>query len=157
MSELNIKDILGKYFDNYEEIFFLHEKNISYIYSATNKQNGKEVCLKVIDKKILELGDYDYLIELINREETITKLCNSKYTMNFYQKMENENYIIFELEYIEKNIKQYLQTEEINNTLFKEIVIELANALKIIHSNGVIHRDIKPENIYIMEFRYYFI
>ena len=143
MSELNIKDILGKYFDNYEEIFFLHEKNISYIYSATNKQSGKEVCLKVIDKKILELGDYDYLIELINREETITKLCNSKYTMNFYQKMENENYIIFELEYIEKNIKQYLQTEEINNTLFKEIVIELANALKIIHSNGVIHRDQK--------------
>jgi serine/threonine protein kinase len=70
--------------------------------------------------------------------------------MNFNQKMENENYIIFELEYIENNIKEYLPTEEIN-TLFKEIVIELANALKIIHSNGVIHRDIKPENIYIEE------
>ena len=95
MSTPKIKDVLGKYYDNYQSIFFDMKTNISYIYQAENKQNGKQVCLKVIDKKQLELGDYDFLIEQLNREETITKLCNSENTINFYQKMENENYIIF--------------------------------------------------------------
>ena len=149
MSLPNMRDVLGKYYDNYRDIFFYEKTNIGYIYQGENKQNGKQVCLKVIDKKQLELGDYDFLIEQLNREETITKLCNSENTINFYQKMENKNYIIYELEYIGKSISQYLRTEDINNTLFKEIVIGLANALKTIHSKGVMHRDIRPDNIYI--------
>ena len=149
MSEPKLNDLLGKYSENYQDTWFIGKTNISYIYHAERKDNEKEVCLKVIDKQLLELGDYDFLIEQINREETITKLCNSESTINLYQRIDNQNYIIFELEYFEHNLKYFINNEIINNTVFKEIVIGLANALKVIHSKGVMHRDIKPDNIYI--------
>jgi len=148
---MSIKNILGDNYIDYEDINYVSETNQGKIYRAFNKISQKECVLKVIDKSQLQLGDYDFLIEQINREEEITKLCNSDYTVNFYRRIENKDYIIFELENFEKDLKEYLSDngEITNKEFFKKIIISIANALKILQNKGVMHRDIKPNNIFI--------
>ena len=149
-----MKDILGTYLDDYEDINFEEETNQSKLYRAYNKHEKRLCFLKVINKKQLELGDYDFLLEQINREEEITKLCNSENTVNFYRRIEFQENIIFELEDCEMDLKKYLFENgelENNQKLFKEIIIGVAKALKTLQNKGVMHRDIKPDNIFIKE------
>ena len=145
-------DFLGEYENNYDEIFLLKENNTSKIYRGFNIINNRFVCLKIIDKKQLELGEYDFLIQQIKREEEITKLCKSDNIVNFYQKYETLNHIIFEFEYCDKDLSDYYKNNgelRINPEFFKNIVIKLATVLKELNSKGVMHRDIKPSNIYL--------
>ena len=149
MSSSKIDLIMGKYKDDYEDYIKDFETDMTIIYHAYNKINKNYICLKVIDKKQLKLGEYDFHIERLSREEKITKLCNSENTINLFRKIENDNYIIFELEYFENTLRKYIENQNMTNELFKVIVIGLGKALKTLHEKGVMHRDIKPDNIYI--------
>ena len=147
-------NMLGNHSQNYEEIFEIDGTNTSTIYSGFNIIRNQKCCLKVINKKQLELGEYDFLLKQIKREEELIKLCKSKYIVNLNDSFETEENIIFELEYCEHNLSNYLLDKgELRNDpeKFKKIVISLANALKIINSKGVMHRDIKPHNIFYEE------
>ena len=147
-----MEELLGEYYENYEEVSSIEESNYGQIFRGFNKITKKNVCLKITNKKKMLSSDYDFLKECLEREEIITKLCNSDYTVNFYQKIETENAIIFELEDCEDNLKDYLYNSgELNKEIkfFKQIILQVAKALKIIYNNGVIHRDIKPHNIFI--------
>ena len=153
----SIFQLLDKYSDDYENITYANkENNISRNYTAFNKKSKKNVTLKVIDKKKIELGDYDYLLSQIKREEDITKICKSKNTIELYQKLENKNVIIFEFESYGSDLKEYISNYgSFNNNIqsFKKIIIKIAEALKIMNKKGIIHRDIKPSNIFLLDQR----
>ena len=151
-----MKDLLGDYSENYEDVHSMDEEesNTSKIYRGFNKIDKRDICLKVRDKKQIELGDKDFILQQIKREEELTKICKSENIIEFYRKLETPNNIIFELEYCEENIMDYLKDngelrKEPEN--FKKLVLALANALLTIHSNGIMHRDIKPNNIFLKE------
>ena len=149
MSELG-----EQYINDYDDIFFEEETNTAKIYKAFNNQDQRDCCLKIISKEILKNGDYDSLLEQINREEELTKVCNSKHTVNFFRKMENENYIIFELENCDLDLKSYLDNNGdlmLDPDFFKDIVINISKALQLIHKKGIMHRDIKPQNMFMIK------
>ena len=146
-----ISKLLGKYKQDYDDIIFEDETNMSRIYKAFNKKNNICCCLKVISKEKLKFQDYNFLLERLKKEEEITKLCNSKNTVNLYRRLETEESIIFELEDCDGNLENYLQDNgelEREKKFFKDIVIGIAEALKTLHNKGVMHRDIKPANIF---------
>ena len=148
MSELG-----EQYINDYDDIFFEEETNTAKIYKAFNKQYQRDCCLKIISKENLKNGDYDSLLEQIRREEELTKVCNSEHTVNFYRKMENENYIIFELENCDLDLKSYLDNNGDLMTdldFFRDIVISISKALQLIHKKGIMHRDIKPQNMFMI-------
>ena len=148
-----ISQILGQYFNDYKNIHFREEFNNKVIFSAINVTTQRSCILKVINKNHLKLGDYTFLQMQIKREEEITSLCNSDYTINLYRKLETKEYIIFELEYYDQTIYQYIKDNgplDRDLDFFKYIVQQLAMALKILHQKGIIHRNIKPENIFLI-------
>ena len=135
---MSINDILGQYKNDYEEINNNEdfETNNAKFYEAYNIAFNRSCILKVIDKKILEDGDFDFLLEQVNNEEKMTKICNSQNTVNFYRRLENQEYIIFELELCSDNLSKYMsENGELKHekTFFKQIVLDIAKALKTIH------------------------
>ena len=147
-------NILGEYKDDYEDIMKLDKEttSLSETYQAFNKKKQTRCCLKVISKEKLKMQEYDFLLKRIKKEQEIQTLCNSENTVNFYRRLETEENIIFELEYFEQNLDNYLQENgELKRDLklFKNIVISVAKALKTLFDKGIMHRDIKPHNIYL--------
>ena len=151
-----MNEILGKYISNYNDICLKEENDAIInssiqIYESYNKQNECYCFLKVINKKKLKLGDYDFLLEQIKKEEEISQLCKCDYILNLNQKLETENYIIFEYEYCEYNLLDYIYENgelEHEKEYFKEIILNIGKALKLLYENGIIHRNIRPNNIF---------
>ena len=159
---------LGKYKNDYNHIFlklksYEKEKAIENAYSPIkiySVEKGEErVLLKVIDKELLkEEEDYDFYIECIQKEIELNNLCNSDYILKLNRNFETDKNIVFELEYYDYDLKEYLfnngKLEEKlfhkdNLQIFKEITIAIAKANKYINEKGLVHRNIKPDNIFI--------
>ena len=160
---------LGQYKNDYNHIFPKQkksnekEKDIENAYSPIKiyqAEKGEErVLLKVINKEILkEEEDYDFHIECIQKEIELNNLCNSDCVLKLNRSFETDKNIVFELEYYDDDLKQYLfnngklETKLVgrdNLQSFKEITIAIAKAIKYIHEKGVVHRNIKPHNIFI--------
>ena len=96
---------LGQYANEYEIISLREETSLCKIYFATNNNLNKDCILKVINKDNLKKLDYDLIMKQLEREEQYTKLCHSINTVNFYNKIETEENIIFELEYCQSSLK----------------------------------------------------
>ena len=134
--------------DNYTSF----DNNIIKVFEAYNEQNDCECYLKIINKEKLKLGDYDFLLEQIKKEEEISKLCKCDYILNLNRKIETQNYIIFEYEYYENTLLDYInENGELENEkeFFKEIILSIGKALKKLYENGIIHRNIRTNNIFI--------
>ena len=146
------KSIKGEEFD---------EDSPIKLYEAEKIENKELVFLKVVDKETLqEEEDYEFHIEHIQKEKEISQLCNSEYTVKFNRYFETEKNFVFEKEYCESELSEKLfndgkfednYSNKNNLQTFKEITIDLANALKIIKEKGVVHRNIKPHNIFLKE------
>ena len=120
--------ILGQYTDDYEDIVNedKFEIGLSKIYMAKNKNNNKYFCLKVISKEKLKNQNYIFIQDRLKKEQEIQTLCNSDNTLNFYRRLETDDNIIFELEYFDDNLYNYLQDNgELKNEkkFFKKIVL----------------------------------
>ena len=106
----------------------------------------------MIDKNIIKKYNYESLISQTTKEESILKICKSDNILNLYRKIETENYIIFEYEYIGISLAEYIEKFnclEYNQDLFQNLLLEISDALKVLIKNGIIHRNINPTNIFI--------
>ena len=146
--------ILGQYNNEYEIMGLRDETGLCKAFYGTNKNLERDCILKVINKEHIKQLDFDLIMKQLEREEQYTKLCNSENTVNFYKKFEKKENIIFELEYCQSSLKDYLNENgklERNPTIFKNIVQSVVKALVHIHKKGIMHRDIKPDNIFILD------
>ena len=145
---------LGKYSNEYEVIGLREETGLCKVYFGTNNNLQRDCILKIINKEHINQLDYDLIMKQLEREEQYTKLCNSQNTVNFYNKLDTEENIIFELEFCQSSLKEYLNENgklERNPIIFKNIAQSLVKAVVNIHKKGIIHRDIKPDNIFILD------
>ena len=145
--------ILGKYKGEYEDIMFLETNNKNDIYEGYNKNDKRDVTLKIINKE--KFKDVNLLREKLNKEKQIINSCKSVNVLDIYRVLETDNNFILEQEFYETNMHEYIMDNGplniINKEFFKKIAIEMAKALQILHGNKIIHRKIKSSSIFLKE------
>ena len=149
--EANLSSEFKEY---YEDIYFEENFNLGKLYKAIRKNSREEIYLKIYSKELLKKSKYNYLLKQIEREILLSELCKSDHILKVYQKRETENAILLEYEYYESDLIQYINNSgELMNDkeFFKKVVLDLAEALKVIYDKKVIHRDIKPNNIFLIK------
>ena len=158
-----MSDKFGERIADYKDIYFLEKIHYYEIYGGYSKILKKEVSLKIIKKE--QFKDKDLLLKKVKNEEKILKECKSENILDFYSYFETKDNIIFEQEYYQSNLREYIMENGPSNYdlgFFKKVVLGVSNALKTLHKKGVIHRNIKPiniimdddSNIKIIDFKY---
>ena len=144
--------MLGENEKNYEDLF-LSEKIHNYkIYISYNIKEKRNVTLKVINKD--DYKDPTLLLKDIQNEQTILNQCKYKNIINFYRYFESDKNFIIEQEFYDCNLREYLVNNGPLNdrrNFFKEIVINISNALQILYREGIIHRNIRPSSMFFIE------
>ena len=136
----------------YTDIFFQEKNDYSTIYNATEISSGKNVILKILDKRLIEEGPKDLLLKQIKREEELTKECKCDNVVELHKFLKTNLSYTFVYEFCDTNFADYMKENgplDNNQKLFYKLVFSLAEILKVLNKKKVIHRDIKPNNIYI--------
>ena len=114
------------------------------------EKNNEQYTLKQINLKLKE----DELKQFKNIINDLSKINNGNIVKYFDIFMKNDILNIL-MEYAgDYDLKQFIQNyknkgELIEEDIIKDIIIQICDALKIIHENKIIHRDLTPDNIFI--------
>lgn len=132
----------------------LCKTKLSQVYKVRHVHKDRYYVLKVVDENDKNA------VENIEKEIYIYEtLPRFKYILKYYGHIRTENKIIMLLEYAEKGdmwncyLKQQkpiTQNSDLEYRVAKHIY-QLCDALKFIHSHGIVHADIKIENVLLDE------
>jgi len=148
-----IKEAIGyiKFSDHYELKEVIGKGKFGVVYLGIHKKTQKQVAVKVINKNnIKTLEDK----ELVKIEIDILKLCHHQNIVRLLDHLENLDYIYIIIEYIEGGtLGQYIKKNNFNFTeqQASNIIYQIAQGVKYLHSYGIVHRDLKPDNILITQ------
>ena len=145
-----MKEKLGDYINEYQDIFFNEKKNNFEIYNAYNINYEEDVILKLIKKE--DCPNYDLLMKNLKNQKDILNLCKSENIQNLYRYFETENYVILEEEGYDENLHQYIMNNgpsDSEKEFFKSIALGLGRALEVLYNNKVMHRNIKSSNVFL--------
>lgn len=120
----------------------LAKGGMATIYIAMQESLKRQVALKVLDPKldatILDLFlEESRIIASLKHPNIIPVIDVGRVGIHFYHAME----------YLEGGDLESRISKGIKKNTALEIILELADALYVVHSKGIIHGDIKPANI----------
>ena len=120
------------------------ENKFGICYKA-NDNNNKLFSIKEINIKNKEHKEF------VENEIKILNKMNSKYSIEFIELIENNDYIYLVLELCVGNLNDLLKNKNGNLDITRifEIIIQLNEVLKLMHSKEIEHTNLKPENILI--------
>ena len=147
-----LKIALGykNFFDDYQTFDNLGEGAIGIVKLGENKMSKEKVAVKIIRKSKLKPIEAD----LVKNEIEILEKINHQSIVKFVDHFENLDYIFIVREYVKYgNLREFLSKHKFNITEItaSKIALQIAGALKYLHSFGIIHRDLKPDNIMISD------
>jgi hypothetical protein len=127
---------------------------MAYVYAAVDEELQDTVALKVIKP---ELVNEKELVERFKREVRIARQINHPNIVRIFEfgrtQLQDKTFYYLTMELLKGvDLGTWLLTRgsiTLNETV--EIGIQLCEALRVAHGQGVVHRDIKPQNIFIDE------
>jgi serine/threonine protein kinase len=112
----------------------------SMVYRGQDLVTSEEVALKII-KLAMEEG----MPSTALREVSILKQLSHKNVLRIINVIHTESQLSLVLEYVDSDLRRALNSrEEIDE---RDIIAQLVEGVKYIHSQQVVHRDLKPQNL----------
>jgi len=142
----------------------LGEGGFGITYKGTDSTNSREVAIKELwPEKSLRQGtsitwsnsiapkEQKHQLSKFQLEASYLSRCVHPNIAKVYDWFEENNTAYIIMEFISgKSLYQVLKEENpLSEERVKRYMIEIAEALKSVHSNNLLHRDIKPENIIV--------
>ncbi len=150
INESSQESLLGKY----NIVSKLGQGAMGMVYKGFDPSIERYVALKTVSSHILNMGDSAVTASLkrFKQEAKIAGRLNHPHIVSVYEYGEDQQTIFIAMEYVEgKELKQIFTEQPGPWPVSKSVglMIQLLEALKHAHGNGVIHRDIKPGNIIV--------
>ena len=148
-----VKEAIGyiKFSDHYELKEVIGKGKFGVVNLGIHKKTQKQVAIKIINKDSIKTTEDK---ELVKVEIDILKLCHHPNIVRLLDHLENLDYIFIIMEYIEGGtLGQYIKKHNFNFTEHQaaNIIYQIAQGVKYLHSYGIVHRDLKPDNIMITQ------
>jgi eukaryotic-like serine/threonine-protein kinase len=143
MNELQV----GERLDHFCIESLVAQSGMASIYRATDVRNGRIVGLKIPH---FEVESDPVLFDRFKREEEIGKRLNHPGVIKVFDS-EDRSRVYMVMEWIDGRLLRRILSDEKKPTIERavRITVEICEALKYIHNQGVVHRDLKPENIMV--------
>ncbi len=134
--------------NRYKILELVGEGGMATIYRAEDLRLKRVVAVKVLGEKLAR--DPEILSRFIREAQSAARLVHPN-IVNIFDIGESDgvNYIV--MEYLEsRNLKDIIQDNApYGPDVALKIFLQVAEALKFAHENGIIHRDVKPQNVLV--------
>ncbi|MFN8509250.1 MAG: protein kinase [Deinococcaceae bacterium] len=137
----------GPHIEGYEIYEQVGSGGMASVYRAKRLEDSKMVALKVPLEKFVADSKF---VRRFHREAEVLKRLTHPSVIRVYDHTHQGNNHFIAMEFIEgESLESILENHKVNFEQAITIIRSLADALRYIHSQGIIHRDIKPANVMV--------
>jgi len=133
---------------SFQQLEKLGEGTYATVFKARNRQTGELVALKEI-----HLDSEEGTPSTAIREISLMKELKHENILSLYDVIHTENKLMLVFEFMDKDLKRYMDTRGDNSRLdyvtIKLFMHQLLRGIAFCHENRILHRDLKPQNLLI--------
>ncbi|OFW47306.1 MAG: hypothetical protein A3J29_16195 [Acidobacteria bacterium RIFCSPLOWO2_12_FULL_67_14b] len=132
----------------YEVTGLLGAGGMGEVYRATDKRLGRDVALKLLRD---QLARDPAAVDRFTREARAASALNHPNIVTIYETGESEEGRYIAMEFVSGRPIRPAPGETLPPSALISVARQIAEALAVAHTAGIVHRDIKPENILVRD------